>query len=344
MVMNKFVNLLLCILFVACKSTNNNAPEIVDMQSVNSVSEKLNINTIPPVLLLPQKIVDTKYKLFVLNPMSDMFFDVFDKSDNMNHVGRVLTKGKGPNEVLHVDGSTISFNDGSIKFSDAMSYLSMDIKTGNIKRSRIRGKYTPVNGLFKLNDTTFTCNNENISKENDFEFMNIFPHNDSLWGDFPNLINIEPSQNDMKMNIYSKATSVKPDKSAFVSCYNYFPLIRIYKNFSLYKEKMLPVDKEQSFFEEGEYQNSKENIVYFSQIFSTDNFIYTLLYNKSIKELEDTEGDDIPYIIIWDWECNPIKKINLDYQITSFTVSANDSVLYGVSQFAEDKIFSLILR
>ena len=71
----------------------------------------------------------------------------------------------------------------------------------------------------------------------------------------------------------------------------------------------------------------KDCKVGYSDIFSTQKFLYALYSDEKVLNNKSKSSD----ILVYDWNGNPIKILKLDKKVSFICVSENDSILYAIS-------------
>jgi hypothetical protein len=156
-----------------------------------------------------------------------------------------------------------------------------------------------------------------------------------MWKEFEIDFDIDFTNELIKNGIYQEykrgIIKAKPDKSRFVKVYNFVPIIRVFDDNSnvLFTIKKTNVEKPKIVSE----NFSLENRAYFSNVYTTDNYIYVLNQNCKIEDVIYNNCNSVE-IYCFDWSGNPIKNFQLNESIgmlSPFAVDEENKNIYIVS-------------
>lgn len=129
--------------------------------------------------------------------------------------------------------------------------------------------------------------------------------------------------------LYVSHIGLKSDKTKIASAMASFDRIDIFNSDgdlekSVFNGKEIP-DTNLEYLEE---TGSKKLQIYYSGIFTSDNYIYALYYGQPFSEYINIP---VPTEVrIFDWSGNPLCKIELDDYLFNFTIDEKNSFMYGV--------------
>ncbi len=77
------------------------------------------------------------------------------------------------------------------------------------------------------------------------------------------------------------------------------------------------------------------SMIYYRVVKVSNKYIYAMCMNEHSDKLLETN----PSIEIWDWDGNPVVKLNMNNPIFTFDVTKDDKKLYCIDRVEIDKIF-----
>lgn len=281
---------------------------------------------------------------------AEPLIQIFDRMNN-KYIGGIGEKGKGPEEYQSIMPSTLFTTDNGFGIYDINSYREYQIiKNPNqisfelIRECNLPGGMYPLNHPFMLKDSVFVSMNIKNSREwnrgwmtCDFKTKKI-----EYKGTYPRRIRRSYKESDY-WQIFHSSVSVSPTLEKFFCLYMYFDLIEVFDhNFTLlassYGNKDLP-----DFYSNKEFDTDDIKIKYM-QSYSTKSFIYGLYYNRSGKWLMENIEQAKPQVHVFDLNGKLINKFELDQVVTSIAVDNNDSIIYAVSPFDENRYLTYHIK
>ena len=291
--------------------------------------------------------------LVTIDMKANPFFRVFILPD-FQYIGGFIQKGSGPGEEVSIDPFIHGLSGNKFLYKSLKSVKIVDFemkkqKIEILENIKLPGKLMAFSHIFMLRDSLL-CGwdlNQNGSKE----FLKYNPRTNTISEFGPNysrIIKDVPPQR--KAAIFSKAVTVKPDKTAFAAVYDKFQMLRIFNlNGTLLKEvrfKDSPNPPKGIIIGDFTAVNPDELIMHYQKIQSTNRYIYALYSGKSVSHMSpDNRGiaDICDEIHVWDWEGNPIAKISLGKYFFSFTVTSDDNYIICSSSESLDKLYKYVL-
>ncbi len=135
---------------------------------------------------------------------------------------------------------------------------------------------------------------------------------------------------------YFTYLALKPDKTKLVSVMNHLSRIDVFDLKNKPIRQSTTVSKEEKHNDlDGEIIKRDRSYLfnYYMWAFATDSYIYALYHGQSgskyAKDLISTE------IRVFDWNGNPVAKLNIPEYLWSFSVDEKNGFIYGVSYFQE---------
>lgn len=280
--------------------------------------------------------VNVKDSLLVLGGQKpEEIFTVFHlpRLDYLYSSGR---RGRGPGELSAIfrdAGSYASENELIIYDANKFSLLYYDVsEQGMVFKRRAAIRYSsqtmPLNGVKKLTDSVFTAF-YGITEQTNHEFIALQPDNDEhlfTFGNYPE----SDLEGALRAQKFGKITAAKPDGQKFVSFYTFVPLMKIFDGSG-------NVLVEQDLKSSENKGAEKENLLYRSRVQASDAFIYVLAPFISAEDRE--EGRYHPFLEIWNWNGELVKKLVFDEAVINFAVSEKFGHIYCLVQGRQDVIF-----
>lgn len=303
---------------------------------------KLNEIAVPDILGIPIEITIHKNMAIICDQETDWFFKVFSLED-FEYLGNLVRRGNGPKEEIEIAPFIHSFTEeilyhgtGNIKTVDINSF-NADLEIEVIQEFALPVEMFYDYDIFLLKDKLYSSNGLRPF-ERDFQAYCIETGKLYQWGKSLPLRKSQISQlNEQQIPIY-KVTSVKPDKQLLAIVYNLLPIVRIYcaESGLLVNELHIQDSSKnlQILLGNSVGNNQEEMVNYYLRIKSTDEYIYALYSGKPF-----VGTPEYNIIHVWDWEGNPVMKIDLNISLASFDVSPDNKSIVGISMFETEKIF-----
>lgn len=337
--MRIFTYIFVLLLLVQCRVDNKTImiDDIVANDTLVSNSLKVKEN-----ILMPTKIFAIKDKLVVFDHTKNNIFKVFKTSD-LEFIYSFGNKGKGPDEFAFIDPNSMKIINNELCFLDnhTIKWISVeDDKMSITKTKTIKIEKAPTNRLCLMNDSIYVADAFN-NDEFKYEFQKVNINKKEVIEQFSNY----PKEKiDFKKEIdkylaFMKASTSNPKNDRFVSFYLYFNRLKIFDiNGKLLNDIVIKSNHPKYKPEE-----KNNNIIYRVEPFATNEFIYVLNIEKSKRDFESNISTFMPKLEIWSWQGKLLKKYFLDKPIIAFTISDDNSKLYGTSILKMDEIYEFDL-
>ena len=248
--------------------------------------------------------------LVICDIYSDVHFYIY-KLPEFNYLGSFGHQGRGPNDLLdpvfwgQFENSSSNYKIWTYQ-TNKMTFSFIDIfkQINSQKKNFDKNIVMPPEigssvNIIALSNNTFIGSGRTDNGE-------FFIYNDKSkkikW--LPFLIDKNKSyleklkKNNLLKSFKQGIIKVKPDRSMFVKIYGYMPVVDIYDN----KAKLLRsvVMKNYKFPEIKQKKFDDATKVYYTDVFLTNNFIYVLNRDCSLKELKNGNGKHIK-INVFSW-------------------------------------------
>lgn len=326
--------------FYSCRYQEN------DFQSFDDFPHTENLISIvyhvSEAVYLPMSLFLLKDRVVVVDQKSEYIFHLFD-ANKFSYEGGFVRHGRGPGEeeeyfnpyMRKVDESSIIYQTPSsiktVSFSAEMDSLSI---TGEVN---LFDNIINFQNLFKLGNRYLGYEG---SLGHSTEFHGYDPVSSKMFEFGEGFPWLEKQIENEGLFLELKRVTVKPDESMFAAAYLCFPMVRIFCGNTGYVvhdtrfvcNKQIP---QASLADNPKNKEADRNVIYYSIINSTDNYIYVLYGNNSFDMSNELH--------IFDWEGNPVKRIFLDKDIFTFDVSPDDSFIIACSHNHTDKLFKFNL-
>jgi hypothetical protein len=306
----------------------------------NLISFELTKNTsfqeidIVDVLELPFEVVINKEFIVVGDIKSEWFFHFFSKAEK-TYLGSIFRRGRGPNEEIMIFPFFRFVGVDSILFQNHNSIkIGRIVATQSGLENSIVFQYDLPEEM-RMDSDFFIINNVLLSSFASRPVTKDFQAISTINGKIFEAGNIVPEissklENEDFSYIHSgKLTTVKPDKTRFASVFGSFPIIRIYDSTNITLVTEVQVN---SFSTYDLGLNS-----YYWRVRSTNKYIFALYYGDEIIESEVFNNEMPKYfdyasiIHVFDWDGNPIMKLELDRPIFSFDVTPDNKQIIAIS-------------
>ncbi len=299
--------------------------------------------SIPPKIFAQLSSIIVHNNLLIsIEPNNDTIFSVFELP-GCKYVASFGINGRGPNEFNRPDARNAVSTKNGICFKDLSDrFIDLDLTSFTKNKSfkshitKLPGEIEALNNGFRLNDSII-CGMPYVGGKDNKPYIryNINSKKVESFGTWPSLY---PKVNDeLLWLIYPGRSRVKPDQSMFVTFMFNIKMFRIYKNTGqLYKEIIM--ETQDNFFE-GQWIRSYP-VTYYTCVRVTDKYIYAL--NASCIGPEMPKKN--PTLEIWDWNGNPVTKIQLDIPVSQFDIANDGKILYCIDWSTMDRIFTYNLE
>lgn len=296
-------------------------------------------------LFQPVRVIFLEDIVLVLDEKTEYFIHAFCKTGFVWY-GSFLRRGHGPGEETSVwEIRALEKNKFLYNTDSKVRIMEFDIETKSVMliESFEVGK---LNETFLLNRDLLGFP-KYISEENDKEFLR-FCINQLTYTPFgTEFLSQLNGFSQMEKNYLSyKWISVHPDHQLFAMVYQLFPVLRICNSADGSLRKEIRLKSRQPFphalLDERLSLEQIKELTWGSylNIQSTTNYIYALYVGRPVAELYPSglkgRCDYPAEIHVWDWNGNPVKRIQLDRQIHAFTVSPDDRYMIATSMELED--------
>jgi hypothetical protein len=318
-----------------------------------SITPELIEVKIPPVLLWELAVTANKDYLLSYNPNNDTIFRVFGLPD-LKYIGAFGVKGRGPREFLGSSPASLkALNDGfQIEKDGSLEVIGFPegVKINNnnfqvLKIFNLPAELSNCNYAIILNDSMVCCSS-NMGATKQLTCVNTKTKEVSYLIDFPSFYH--RTAHSSYYHFYTASKAISLDRERIAIAYSRLPLISIYdKNGVLVKSTFLdeaPKQKSNIEFIENQVRNSGQLYSYYGGISVTSKYIFASF------QITDYEGPGLQnkrihtnrQIHVFDWDGNPVGKVNLKKNMT-WTASFDNSCLYLIDPDVENKIFKASL-
>ena len=320
--------ILVTLLFCQCNTKRKTTLTIKNTSATDSLKGR-SIKVIED-LLMPVKVFAMDDKLVVFDRVNSDFFKVF-KTPEMELLYGFGSKGRGPNEFSHIDPNSMKVMDNKICLLDGntLKYLSVGNDKITVEQSKtiVIGQ-APTNRLLVLNDSVYISNILG-GDDLEYEFQKVNLNQKKIeknFGDYPDE-GIRFKNDIEKCQTYMKASASSPKGDKIISFYLNFNRFKILDNQGkLLKEVMI-----ESNLPKYKPKDPKSSVIYRSEPFATKDFVYVLAIEQPQNEVMSNISLFKPKLEIWNWEGELQAKYLLDKPIITFTISEENSKLYGTS-------------
>jgi len=273
------------------------------------------------------------------------YMSIFDLKEQ-RYINHFIKKGAGPNEMFSPPQSITPLTNNQLSYFDAQAriiYQANYSKPDSIKITKIKNftnTQTLFLGLIPMAYDYYV--GIGLIESGRYAVIDKNGKNVSINFDYPK-DEMKQGNNFQKALAYQGGLIPNSDKTKFFFyCISseILEIMQLQKNGTLTKIRDIHFDYA-TYRPEGDGKNTiaatimKESKAAFISATATSNYIYLLYSGRTI-------GVDINLafksntILVFDWEGNPIKRYNLDIDITTFTVSEDDKTIYAISNTSVD--------
>lgn len=334
------INILLLFFHVALLSCDNNSPK-----NVHSFDLPENTN------YLKGNIKGSEVEIFNSNGMAvcDDYLVIFDnvqedifkvyKLPGLNYLYSWGSKGKGPEEFINIDDSSIRGYKNQLELLDnhhIKRFKILDNKMIMTEKIDIPILENPINRIQRISDSIYFADNLISDPNHEHVILNLNTKEISnKFGTYPD-IGIQTSKAHENYMMYSKGVVSNPTLGKIAAFYNYFGLIKFYGKTGELEKKIIVNDPEIQKFSTNQ---NIENKMYFALPYATENYATIFRVNKTNSELANDIENFNPELLIWNWDGGFIAKCGLDMPITRYAISEKYKTLYGVFPLNENEIY-----
>lgn len=333
---NGILGLCAITIFLGCSHSGRKDNPITYPKDLVAEEKTMKDSVQLPFLFYPERWFLTDNKLYILNNKDSLFLTVFDvKEDSMVFHGGTI--GNGPGEYAIPSLGEMKQKDRVIIYSNGLNRLdAYNLNDGKLELRDIRhfpiwyeerGLPKAYTRLQQYNDSLF-IGTSFMPREITVELIDV--NNECVRGavDFP----LKPSGQSYSGPFECK---ISASTSYMAIAYRYINRIEIYhvstEGFSL--EYVLGDDQ----LQEDLYNQDRDDemIVYYSDIYCNNDYIYALYQGVPYKDLSSVESHVEIYSLK---KGKNIGNLDLEQLITDFAVDS-ECVIYGYNPFSEEYLF-----
>jgi len=332
--MNVRIILLLILALTSCISKNSKVEVIKEFPK--ELSPEVVEIKVAPVLYSVDNMAMLDSALMLIDMKSDTILRFFESS-SLKYLAASTLRGRGPNEEQDIQPFiNVLENDWflyrnltSIKIAK-FDYAGLFVDI--IREIKLPGELLNFQHTLMINDSLLIGWSLDQNSKYEFISYNLKTRKTNPFGPlYPNIADIPETQRTL---IFSKAVTLKSDKTKFAAVYDKFQLLRIYLNTGELDKEVRFSDKlnfpKELVFGDISHVDLNKVYVHYQRIQSTNNFIYALYSGKSVASMSNSNSQPTNLcseIHVWNWEGTPIAKIILKRGCYSFAVSADDSYI-----------------
>lgn len=296
------------------------------------------------VLGLPGDVSFYKDMILVCDQQTDWFFKVFS-NNGFEYLGSVVRRGNGPTEEISIMPIIRPFGQDAILFQGTSTIKTAKILANKdslylevIDEIDLPAQMYDDTDIFFLNGNLYSSFGLRSFKTN---FQGYSPAIGNLfeWGEKLPLTNTQISElNDKQIPLF-KVTTLKPNTNRLATVYSLLPILRIYNAESgelIIENHKLDTSDNIQILLNTSADNMKGLVNYYLRIKSTDEYIYALYSGKQVEAGSMPEFNEIH---IWDWDGNPVLKLDANMSMASFDVSPDNKYIVAISSIETEKIF-----
>lgn len=289
--------------------------------------------------------------LLIYDDLGDSLFLLIDLKEN-NRVYRFGQKGEGVNEFLQVFAFCNMKSDSIFGVYDAYKHDLREINLNKVRRGEMNfpvlfkdtlssiklalTQYDTYLGLGFYENNMLSLTGNSIGSKFFFEY----PYKDNREKTISNRLRGMAYQGTLCSN-------QSLDKFLYV--------VRSAPIFMLYSVNENGIEKTYEWVggypdyvteETNEYRSapmSADNKICFIMSYATDSYVYLLYSGKSIREA-NVEAFKANTIYRLTWDGKPVDKFEVDYPLTNFCVSDDDSILYALADKSEVELVQYSLK
>jgi len=318
-------------------------------KAITLKGEEINLNS--SMLNEPSGMIIIDPFLIIDDPDNNYLLTLIDLR-NQKVIKRFLKKGRGPKECVVID----LYKHKERKFY-AYGKSLHKLLIFNLDSLLNNENYSPA--VYKLNDNgnfisvlavseSFYIGTGNLKKgrygilkEGNIKTKYSFPKDKTKYS-------IKE-----KSAAYGSELDIKPDMKKFVSSINVGGVIEIFsikhntinkiKNLHYFYPKYNIIYAGEGLGHAAQYY-TKDNIFGFTDVYTTNNSIYTKYSGKNLIRKKDfytlSTGK---HILVYDWKGKPKRHYELDYHVEYICVNKNETAMYAITYKPEPKIIKFKL-
>ena len=335
--MNKLMHLMSFLIFFgfSCQKDSNYIKNFPTNNKIVFNSFEFSETVFKPLVIM---LVDNH--IIVYDEGSEWVFKVFSAID-YSFLGNIIRRGKGPEEEVEVyplfqriGKDTILYqvpgkiNSGRIWVSNQVIHFEKIIEQ-RLPTKLIDDQNYFKTGGFYLASIIFPSSNL------DFRGFNPITEKVFEWGE-PTIIQKPKTMNPSDFFVLPKFTTTNPGKKRLALIYQDIPTLRVYCleiGKTIFEKNIAKSTLDKEFIANGLINNNETEKYYF-QIRSTSDLIFGLYWGKSFSEIEQSfygSAGFYPEIHVFDWDGNPVMKLELDRPIFSFDVTPDNKQIIAIS-------------
>lgn len=324
------------ILLLSCNSNSSKNVVLLDLPE-NANYIKGNIKNSEVEILNPNGMTVCDDYLVVFDNVQERIFKVY-KLPELNYLYSWGTKGRGPEEFVNIDDSSIREYNNHLELMDNQQikvFKILDDKMVMIEKKEVPILDSPINRIQRISDSIYFA--DNLMTDPSYEHV-IFDLKSkemiNKFGDYPTTISTSsPTESYLT---YSKWVASNPDLGIFMTFYYHLGLIKIYNRDGQLEKEIIVNDPE---IQKVSTNPNIENKMYFALPYASKNYVTIMRLNKTDSEL----GNDIesfkPEFLFWNWDGELIGRCSLDIPMTRYAISEKHKTLYGIFPLKEKEIY-----
>jgi len=300
---------------------------------------------IPNLFRSPADLVLNQDLILVYDFQLEWFFHAFTAKD-YSHIGSLIRRGRGPEEEVFIapyfkligKDTLLYQNHNSVK----LGRIEMEAEGVDLSVLNEFNLPTEIQGnldFFKL-DTLLLSSVSEMPVTKDFQVF--CTKTGELFEEGATSPGSKSRANDeWGSSLSGKLTSLRPDKKKFASVFYSFPIVRIYDatNMDLLRELHISSgsSNDKGDVSDGQQPNPESgSLSYYWRIRTTDEFIFALFSGATPSEVEiegftPSHSDVASKIHVWDWDGNPVMKLELERPVFSFDVTPDNEQIIALS-------------
>lgn len=345
------LSILLVLLNFTCLDTSSQINKRVKYSKFQeSLAFAVDSVRIPPVLLHENKLIITSgNKLVSMSIYTDTLFRVF-QLPGLEYLGGFGRIGNGPEEYLNPSISSLHNYKSELIIQDMRYIRKIQLQEGVVSNNTIRivdQKKTP-SALRMINNFRFINDSMSLGLKLSNAEKQLFVSNMKTdkcfwWIDFPMFYKNIPVP--LLGNLYYKKVEVSHSRNRIVFAFHKFPMIQIYDlNGKLIRSTYIDEGPKQITLRlKGGQIDYLGSYLYYDRLYTTEDYIYALFNVMEVGTKEILHGNT-KQLHIFDWEGNPVARINVSEELNLFAVDKNNSDFYFVKSNVEDFIYKATIK
>lgn len=318
-----------------CVSCDNSDVRIINNKEPDEllISKKHHIE---PECLLPLMISIVKDKIVIYNKVKNNKFSVFNLYDH-SLLYQFGNSGVAPDEFKSISHNSIREYNGHLTLLDQNRLKIINLESTKmeiISSTPLSSKISSLSSFTLINDVQYISDNRSLDTDDEVFLQSISKEDEILGiGTYP-FINHKINRDQIQReNIARKSIASRRSDGRICFIYSHLHRIRIFtktgrivNDVSIGSPPTIP----------GDFNLSNEKL-YTGQVYTTDNYIYSLNLNARESDLFCGKNQT-PILEIWDWEGSLIRTFALDEEILGFCVSEENNKIYATTLNYTNKI------